>query len=275
MGGIGEKTALWERHCIFKGTEEKTLYIDDAANVFAESELLKDNYLVLTDENSNCLLDILQATVLIHPNNLKEAFTGVIISYQNVRMLVTSMHCLDIKNPDYVGDKHGVYNVSELDENQQVRIIFEIGKQTFRQNPNPLNSLSILSANPSLDYVIFSYKGDAEGIEVEDSLNWPCKCVALGFPSKYHSIWSKTQKPLMSVGVCSPINYGHGFVPDFENTHPFGQLLYTGRTDGGSSGGPVISERGKLLGIATGTPILQDEHPVYTLISLINDSIRK
>jgi len=211
--------------------------------------------------------------------------TGVIANYKGNKYLLTASHCIR------AGHKlsklvPGLRNDTDI---SSILSFFGVGKEgTYRSLAELPRTYDKVSENkkliPAADLTAFYYEGDIEGLEVED-LQGESPAYAIGFPGIF--LHQGVKGPLASkgrainrpTGRAEKENILEGLkkmkesfpgleIGNFEQTALLERMIeYSGLIFPGMSGGPLVSDTGRLIGITT------SHEPIYTTADPIVEAL--
>lgn len=194
------------------------------------------------------------STVLISSDRDKPEGSGVIVSNEGVKYLITATHVLGSKS---VGTPTDLKVFERHGEEIKVRNLEDMTMLYSTPQARERNL-------PTADVGIFLYDGDLEGVQLVNPLNPDTYVsVAMGYPGIHSDTWMADLRPTVSPGKAivqekkrkeltpymQKLLAEHGMLDVPETVD---KILFTGSTSGGNSGGGLFSLDGRLLGVCRG-----------------------
>ncbi len=205
------------------------------------------------------LQNVIQATVLVSETKDYPGGSGVIVRFNGKKYLVTATHVIgDLLAGDL--SKQEVKYFYRDSKGQIREDVLKRGQQLYDSTTARERGLD------ATDSAIFPFDGDNEGVEISNlEINYDGNQVAsaIGFPGEFHSSWKDTLKPLISVGYVfrSKPNEMTPYMKTLMEKHvkETGEkagrdfkIYFNGRIVPGNSGGPLVDNVGKVLGVCSG-----------------------
>jgi|SRR3989344_33629 len=205
------------------------------------------------------LQQAIQATVLVSETPDFPGGSGVILSYEAKKYIVTATHVV------------GELFAGEYAKRHDLKYFYRDNSGEVREGI--LNKSNLLYDSttatekglPVTDAAIFTFEGDDPGVEVsveQVATDHSQVAVAIGFPGKFHDSWKESKRPLLSIGkvfkeklkemtpAMKEIMLQH--LGEALKPQPDLKIYFTGRIIPGNSGGPLVDTRGKVIGVASG-----------------------
>lgn len=203
------------------------------------------------------LQTVIHSTVLISESLDTPGGSGVIISFEGKKFIITATHVIG----DLIVDPTKELKYFYRDSNDVVQ-------EGIMSTPNMLYESTTARRRgfQEADTAIFTFDGDNEGVEISNEqveTEGDQIGVVIGFPGYFQEGWKDSSRPLLSIGrtfkvkpkVITP--YLRTILDQHirETGEKEGEdlnIYFTGRIVPGNSGGPLVDSKGKVLGVCYG-----------------------
>ena len=247
---------------------------------------LVGNWLMTSQVNLPSLTQPIRSTVLISSkkNRSRGYGTGIVVNHKEKKYLVTASHVI------------GEEMLSGRDNDLRVYQKIDDSEHSFPLTQANLICHSCVAAKKDLprgDVAVFKYNGPIAGVEVgELNSEGRTQTFAIGFPGLHSDRWSEDLEPLLSFGFAYIIpktkianSYIDRLLAKYITLHDarrnenfLDEMIFTGITSGGNSGGGIFNLNGEILGVCRGFEIIGckiTENKVFFSIKQLLEEIEK